>query len=113
MVSLIKLLLGKVTFHQLQYHTHILLQDEEFIVFPDIRPAAPHHYLVLTREHLIDAKCLTKEHIPMGKTVAPQNAWEPNYSGGVYVYLLRVVLSPMTGDGCCVIFVIDYVIVFH
>ncbi|KAK8394859.1 hypothetical protein O3P69_005967 [Scylla paramamosain] len=45
--------------------SNIVHQDEEFVVFPDIRPAAPHHYLVLTREHITDAKCLTKEHIPM------------------------------------------------
>ncbi|KAG0714509.1 Histidine triad nucleotide-binding protein 3 [Chionoecetes opilio] len=45
--------------------SNIVHQDEEFVVFPDIRPAAPHHYLVLTREHITDAKCLTREHIPL------------------------------------------------
>ncbi|XP_050706472.1 adenosine 5'-monophosphoramidase HINT3-like [Eriocheir sinensis] len=44
--------------------SNIVHQDEEFVVFPDIRPAAPHHFLVVTREHITDPKCLTKEHIP-------------------------------------------------
>ncbi|KAK8729174.1 hypothetical protein OTU49_008664 [Cherax quadricarinatus] len=45
--------------------TNIVYQDEEFVVFPDMRPAAPHHYLILTRHHYVDAKSLKKEHIPM------------------------------------------------
>lgn len=43
----------------------LCVQDEEFVVFPDMRPAAPHHYLIVTREHLTDARSLSKEHIPM------------------------------------------------
>ncbi|XP_071541693.1 adenosine 5'-monophosphoramidase HINT3-like isoform X1 [Panulirus ornatus] len=45
--------------------SNIVHQDEEFVVFPDIRPAAPHHYLILPRHHYRDAKSLTEEHIPM------------------------------------------------
>lgn len=42
-------------------------QDDEFVVFPDIRPAAPHHYLIVPRHHYIDVKNLSADHIPMGK----------------------------------------------
>lgn len=37
------------------------------MVFPDIRPAAPHHYLIVPRHHYIDVKNLSADHIPMGK----------------------------------------------
>lgn len=69
-------------------------------MFPDVRPAAPHHYLVLTREHIIDAKHLTKEHIPMRKTTASfmfaHKAWEPGCIS--YMTLLMVVLGFKNGD---------------
>uniref|UniRef100_T1J8U8 Adenosine 5'-monophosphoramidase HINT3 n=1 Tax=Strigamia maritima TaxID=126957 RepID=T1J8U8_STRMM len=45
--------------------TQLLYQDTSFVIFSDIRPAADHHYLVVTKEHLKDAKQLTKEHKPM------------------------------------------------
>ncbi|KAK4324458.1 hypothetical protein Pmani_004906 [Petrolisthes manimaculis] len=45
--------------------SNIVHQDDEFVVFPDMRPAAPHHYLIVTRQHFTDARSLTKEHIPM------------------------------------------------
>ncbi|XP_076058437.1 adenosine 5'-monophosphoramidase HINT3-like isoform X2 [Oratosquilla oratoria] len=41
---------------------NIVHQDEELVVFPDRRPAAPHHYLVVSREHLRDAKSLGSQH---------------------------------------------------
>lgn len=44
-----------------------LFQDDEFVVFPDIRPAAKHHYLIVTREHIRNVKQLTAEHRPVGK----------------------------------------------
>ncbi|XP_037796105.1 histidine triad nucleotide-binding protein 3-like [Penaeus monodon] len=44
---------------------NILHQDDEFVVFPDIRPAAPHHYLIVPRHHYIDVKNLSADHIPM------------------------------------------------
>jgi len=44
------------------------LQDDSLIVFRDIRPATPHHYLVVTKEHIQDAKVLTNAHANLGIT---------------------------------------------
>ncbi|XP_046995810.1 adenosine 5'-monophosphoramidase HINT3-like isoform X1 [Schistocerca americana] len=41
--------------------TEVLYRDEDYIVFPDIKPAAKHHYLVITREHIRHAKQLTSK----------------------------------------------------
>ncbi|KAF4532874.1 hypothetical protein B566_EDAN001477 [Ephemera danica] len=35
--------------------------DEEYVVFSDIRPAAQHHVLIVTKEHIPDAKRVTSE----------------------------------------------------
>lgn len=40
----------------------IVYEDEELVMFPDIKPATPHHYLVIPRQHLPSAKYLTSEH---------------------------------------------------
>ena len=45
--------------------TEILYEDAEFVCFRDIRPAAPHHYLVVPRSHMNNCKSLTSEHVPM------------------------------------------------
>ncbi|XP_051880644.1 histidine triad nucleotide-binding protein 3 [Pristis pectinata] len=37
--------------------------DEQFACFQDIRPGAPHHYLVVPRKHIGNCKSLKKEHI--------------------------------------------------
>jgi diadenosine tetraphosphate (Ap4A) HIT family hydrolase len=44
-----------------------LFQDDEYVVFPDIKPAAKHHHLIVTREHIRDVKVLTAEHKLVGK----------------------------------------------
>ncbi|XP_069173610.1 adenosine 5'-monophosphoramidase HINT3 isoform X2 [Procambarus clarkii] len=44
---------------------NIVHQDGEFVAFPDMRPAAPHHYLIVPRHHYTDAKSLSKENIPL------------------------------------------------
>ncbi|XP_046398633.1 adenosine 5'-monophosphoramidase HINT3-like [Ischnura elegans] len=49
--------------------TRLLYQDEDYIVFKDIRPYAEHHYLVVTKDHIPDAKCLTKEQIGIVTTL--------------------------------------------
>lgn len=36
------------------------------VVFNDIKPAAKHHYLVVTKDHIISPKSLTKDDISMG-----------------------------------------------
>ena len=45
----------------------VFFQDEEVVVFRDIRPAATHHYLVATKEHIRDAKQLTGQHVQLGR----------------------------------------------
>ncbi|XP_069701378.1 adenosine 5'-monophosphoramidase HINT3-like [Periplaneta americana] len=42
--------------------SEILYKDDEYVVFPDIKPATKHHYLVITREHIPNAKVLSSEH---------------------------------------------------
>jgi len=43
----------------------IIFEDDELVVFPDIKPAAPHHYLVVPKDHLANAKVLGPEHKPL------------------------------------------------
>ncbi|XP_076363888.1 adenosine 5'-monophosphoramidase HINT3-like isoform X5 [Tachypleus tridentatus] len=45
--------------------TVILYQDEDYVAFEDISPAALHHYLIIPKIHIQDARSLTPEHIPM------------------------------------------------
>uniref|UniRef100_A0A8C8BFH4 Histidine triad nucleotide binding protein 3 n=1 Tax=Otus sunia TaxID=257818 RepID=A0A8C8BFH4_9STRI len=40
---------------------------EDLVCFRDIRPNAPHHYLVVPVEHMGNCKTLKTEHIPVGK----------------------------------------------
>ncbi|KAK7887104.1 hypothetical protein WMY93_026725 [Mugilogobius chulae] len=47
--------------------TELLHCDEEISCFKDIRPAAPHHYLVVPNKHVGNCKSLTKEHVPLVK----------------------------------------------
>jgi len=47
-------------------HCYLFCQDEKFIVFSDIHPAAEHHYLVCPRSHIRNAKCLTKNDLELG-----------------------------------------------
>ncbi|KAJ9577098.1 hypothetical protein L9F63_006335 [Diploptera punctata] len=42
--------------------TEVVYKDDEFVVFPDIKPASKHHYLIVTHEHIPNAKQLTQEH---------------------------------------------------
>lgn len=45
--------------------TKILYQDETVVVFPDIRPASPHHYLVVPKDHLPNPKQLDGTHVEL------------------------------------------------
>ncbi|XP_067840682.1 histidine triad nucleotide-binding protein 3 [Heptranchias perlo] len=58
----------------------LLHWDEQFACFRDIRPGAPHHYLVVPRKHIVNCKSLKKEHISIvqkmvniGESVLQQN----------------------------------------
>ncbi|XP_025910394.1 histidine triad nucleotide-binding protein 3, partial [Nothoprocta perdicaria] len=42
-------------------------QYEDLVCFRDIKPDAPHHYLVVPVEHVRNCKTLKKEHIPLVK----------------------------------------------
>ena len=41
--------------------TRILLDKDDIVIFQDIRPAATHHYLVVPKTHIHDAKHLKKQ----------------------------------------------------
>ncbi|KAF6735815.1 Histidine triad nucleotide-binding protein 3 [Oryzias melastigma] len=43
--------------------TEVIKQNEELVCFRDICPAAPHHYLVIPREHIHSCCSLSREHI--------------------------------------------------
>ncbi|KAL3981087.1 histidine triad nucleotide-binding protein 3 [Oreochromis aureus] len=47
--------------------TELLHCDEEISCFRDIKPGAPHHYLVVPTKHVGNCKSLTKEHVPLVK----------------------------------------------
>ncbi|XP_010280921.1 PREDICTED: histidine triad nucleotide-binding protein 3, partial [Phaethon lepturus] len=40
---------------------------DDLVCFRDIRPSAPHHYLVVPVEHMGNCKTLKAEHIPVVK----------------------------------------------
>ncbi|KAJ7341908.1 hypothetical protein JRQ81_007700 [Phrynocephalus forsythii] len=55
-------------------------KHEDLVCFRDIRPGAPHHYLVVPKKHIGNCKTLKSEHIPLvermmaaGKTVLQRN----------------------------------------
>ncbi|XP_026150268.1 adenosine 5'-monophosphoramidase HINT3 [Mastacembelus armatus] len=47
--------------------TELLHCDEEIACFRDIKPGAPHHYLVVPTKHVGNCKSLTKGHVPLVK----------------------------------------------
>ena len=46
-----------------------MIQDEEISCFRDIKPGAPHHYLIVPTKHVGNCKSLTKAHVPLGRIV--------------------------------------------
>lgn len=49
--------------------TDIVFQDENYQVFRDIKPATPHHYIVIPKEHLLSVKYLKYHHISVIKAL--------------------------------------------
>ncbi|KAM4579825.1 adenosine 5'-monophosphoramidase HINT3 isoform 1-T1 [Odontesthes bonariensis] len=47
--------------------TELLHSDEEVSCFRDIKPGAPHHYLVVPTKHVGNCKSLRKDHVPLVK----------------------------------------------
>ncbi|XP_029360648.1 histidine triad nucleotide-binding protein 3 [Echeneis naucrates] len=47
--------------------TELLHRDEEISCFRDIKPGAPHHFLVVPTRHVGNCKSLNKEHVPLVK----------------------------------------------
>lgn len=47
-------------------NTELLYNDDEIVVFQDIKPAAKHHYLAIPKAHIKDAKHLHSDHIHLG-----------------------------------------------
>ncbi|XP_074539819.1 adenosine 5'-monophosphoramidase HINT3 [Halichoeres trimaculatus] len=47
--------------------TELLHSDEEISCFRDIKPGAPHHYLVVPTKHVGNCKSLSKDHVPLVK----------------------------------------------
>lgn len=46
----------------------IVYEDEEVMVFKDIKPATKHHYLSIPKKHIQDSRVLTKDDKPLGNT---------------------------------------------
>lgn len=44
-------------------------EDEETLVFKDIKPAAKHHFLSIPKKHITNINSLTKDDIPLGITI--------------------------------------------
>ncbi|XP_061900491.1 adenosine 5'-monophosphoramidase HINT3-like isoform X2 [Entelurus aequoreus] len=63
-----------------QSDTEILLSNDELLCFRDVKPAAGHHYLIVTRTHIDNCKALREENIPtveqmaeMGRLILERN----------------------------------------
>uniref|UniRef100_A0A3B4BDH4 Adenosine 5'-monophosphoramidase HINT3 n=1 Tax=Periophthalmus magnuspinnatus TaxID=409849 RepID=A0A3B4BDH4_9GOBI len=65
--------------------TELLHCDEEISCFKDIRPAAPHHYLVVPNKHVGNCKSLTKEKGHVG-----QLKHSGNIFGGILIFRSKV-----------------------
>ncbi|KAM9316664.1 adenosine 5'-monophosphoramidase HINT3 [Gastrophryne carolinensis] len=66
--------------NQQESGVQLLHSDEELACFRDIRPGAPHHYLVVPKKHVGNCKTLGNEHLQLvknmvevGKNVLQQN----------------------------------------
>uniref|UniRef100_A0A3B5L1M0 HIT domain-containing protein n=1 Tax=Xiphophorus couchianus TaxID=32473 RepID=A0A3B5L1M0_9TELE len=51
--------------HNRDEETTVLKQVRKFVCFRDIDPVAPHHYLVIPRDHIVSCKSLNRTHIDL------------------------------------------------
>eukprot|EP00118_Oscarella_pearsei_P005125 m.23045 g.23045 ORF g.23045 m.23045 type:complete len:144 (+) comp28432_c0_seq7:789-1220(+) len=64
--------------------TELVHEDEQFVAFRDIHPAAEHHYLVVPKQHVGNPKTLGQEHrelvtkmVGVGKLVIEKQGGNP------------------------------------
>ncbi|XP_019645230.1 PREDICTED: histidine triad nucleotide-binding protein 3-like [Branchiostoma belcheri] len=50
--------------------TTLLHEDERFVAFQDRSPGAPHHYLIIPKEHIGNPATLTNKDIPLVESLA-------------------------------------------
>lgn len=48
-----------------QQPAKIFYEDDDLLVFEDIKPASRHHYLVIPKNHIPAANCLTNNDLPL------------------------------------------------
>lgn len=51
----------------LSLHVRPLQQNKELVCFRDISPAAPHHYLVIPKQHIHSCFLLHRGHVDLGQ----------------------------------------------
>lgn len=83
----------------------IVFENEKLIVFTDTNPKAPHHFLIVPREHIETVNDLTDQNrdliagmILIGKEIAKQRGIEKGYklvfnvgrSGGQVIFHLHL-----------------------
>ncbi|XP_072218058.1 adenosine 5'-monophosphoramidase HINT3-like [Leuresthes tenuis] len=44
---------------------NVLYQNKELVCFEDVCPAAPHHFLIVPRQHIHSCKSLTRRHVSL------------------------------------------------
>lgn len=50
-------------------NTEILFENEEFVAFRDIKPAASYHFLIIPKRHIMNINSLTVDDKPMCKLI--------------------------------------------
>ncbi|XP_037541076.1 histidine triad nucleotide-binding protein 3-like [Nematolebias whitei] len=56
--------------HKRNKETKIIKQNDGLVCFRDICPVAPHHYLVIPREHIHSCRSLSRRHVELVERMA-------------------------------------------